>query len=179
MAVKSLNTFFQNLIEKNARLKHQFQMYITTGIGSIDDAFKDVTMWAKSTAIPTLTQSTAEFPYLGVKFKIPTTFEFSQEITLEIVNDSDNTIRNGMLEWLNTVSNTDIIGGGSGEGVKTLPGASYIRLELYKPDLSTIVETYKLHGVFPQEVGELGVSNETPELSTFSAKFAYQFFEIE
>ena len=179
MAVKSLNTFFQTLIEKNARLKHQFQMYVTTGVGSIDEAFKDITLWAKGTAVPSLTQQTTEFPYLGVKFQIPTTFQFTQEISLDIVNDSANTIRNGMLEWFNLVSNTKIMDGGSGEGIKTLPATSFIRLELYKPDLKTIVETYKLFGVFPAEIGELAVSNETPELSTFTAKFHYQFYELE
>jgi len=179
MAVKNLNTFFQTLIEKNVRLKHQFQVRVTTGVSSIDAAFEDVTMWAKSATIPSLQQNSTEFPYLGVKFKIPTTFQFTQEITLEIANDSKNTIRNGMLEWLNRISNTKVTEGGSGEGIKTLPEASFIRLDLYKPDLNEIVETYKLFGVFPSEIGDLINSNETAEISTFQAKFTYQFFEVE
>lgn len=179
MAVKNLNTFFQTLIEKNARLQHQFQLQITAGLAAVDKAFEDVTMWAKSSSIPTLTQQTAEFPYLGVKFVVPTTFDFQREITLEIINDRDNTIRNGMLDWLNTISNTKILDGGSGEGPKTIPGTSKIRLQLYDPLLTTIVETYVLEGVFPGDVGELTVSNETPELSSFSAKFYYQFYHIE
>lgn len=177
MYPRNLQEFYRELYTKGVRLSHQFQLTVSnTGIGEVDNALQDISMWAQGASTPSRTQNEATISYLGYPFKVPTNFVMSNSLDLTVNADSDLKIRDALLTWMATISDPDIEGGTAGGGIKSISTAVG-RLDLFDDKMETIVHSYRLVGMFPTLVGEIALSN-TPDvtIATFPAKFSYQYW---
>jgi len=178
--VKKLTDFYQKLISTGVRLKNQYQLIINSGNPTVDSVLQDITIWADGAKVPARTQNSQKMAYLGFDMELPTNLSYSHDFDFTCRCDNANAVRNAFLTWMNTISNANISNSSSGEGEKRIPAVSSVRIRLFNPEFSEEVNGYKLYGVFPNEVGELEMSNaESVEIATFPVKMKYQFWELE
>lgn len=176
--IKNLQNFYQQLFDYGAKLQHQFQLRIdSTNIPGVDKLFEDVTMWCSGVNLPGRTQNSAPAWYLGFSFPIPTNFAMTQNITFDIVCDSDMRIRDAMLAWAAYVSDPDIPGGSAGGGRKAF-GTATGRIDLLDEQMATILHTYELYGMYPQNIGDAVFTNQNAGIVTFPATFNFAYWKL-
>ena len=192
--IKSLADFYGEIATTGLRLQHQFQLQffpsdaarqVIVGQAGNDaaDALANVSYWTEGTTIPGVELAQAEIKYLGTAMVIPTTTTFGKTITVSLRCDAKSLIRNSLLAWRNFHSNInlgmnqqlDIAS--SGGGNKKIP-ASSAKLNLYNDDLSAIVESYKLFGVFPTNVGPMTIDQTASEVAKFDLTLMFQYFQV-
>jgi len=177
MPTRKINEFYNVLKNTGAFLTHQFQLNVISNAGGeIDNALKDITMWASGAALPGRTQNVASLSFRGYPLKVPTNFTMTQQMQLTVNCDAALYIRNAFFAWQSLFSNPDIAGGSNGGGQKTIPTAKII-LDLLDHDLETVMAEYHLHGVIPTNVGDVSLANENPGIGTFSLSLDYQYWD--
>ena len=204
--ILTLKDFYGTVADRGFRLQHQFQIQFmppegvkkiiteqySGGLGILE-ILENPSIYAQSTDIPGRKQNIAAKKYLGYEFQIPTTSDYTKEITVEIMSDSGKTaaatpaesaglLRAGLFAWMNYHSNINIrtgIDGANGGGVKRIPADSQIFLNLLDETLSRTVERYKLFGAFPSDIAGMRVSHADDDVATFSLNIAYQYFTLE
>jgi len=176
---KTLQDFLNIVQKKGVRKQNQFQLEIITGFSDVDDALKDVTIWASSMEVPGRQQEYVDMPYQGYPLKIAGKFTMTQEHPFSIRTDASGDIRKAFLKWMSYVTNPAIGEGSNMGGDKRIPAGSYLRMKMLGEDMDTVVETYKLVGVGCADVGTLAMSNETADLATFDVSIVSQFWELE
>lgn len=179
MEPKTLTNFMNTLKTKGIRKKNQFQIVVTTGYSDIDKALEDMTIWVNNSELPSRTQEFTEVKYQAYPFQLPTVMTMTQEHTMTVKSDSDGELRRAFLKWMSYTSNPAFSDGSVGEGDKKIPTAGNVRILLYKDDMKTVSEIYKLVGVAVQEVGALELSNEDAEIATFDIILKSQYWENE
>ena len=176
---KSLQDFYTVLKTDGVRLQNQFQLFVSTPFADVNAALENITLFADSANVPGREQKFAELSYMGYPFKVPTNIVMTQELTLDVRCDANILIRNAFLKWQSYISNPDIEGGSNLQGDKRIPTNSYIRLRLMDAKFEQAINTYKLFGAFPTNVGDFQVSNTSTEIATFQCNFVYQYWNIE
>lgn len=175
--MKSLTDFNNQMITVGPRLSHQFNMTVQTGLDKIQSILgEDLTIWADGTKLPGRTQNTADIDYIGYKFKVPSNFTMTQEMSLNVRCDKNMLIRDALLAWLAYFSDPAIGSGSFGAGVKRIP-TSMIQLDLYNDAMTTIQHTYNLRGVIPTKVGDISMTHKNADIATFEFGCTYQYWD--
>jgi len=179
---RRLKGFYDQLQRNGVKLQHQFQLAIDVPSNrNVDTVLQRLTMYAQGAELPSRTQNFAEIQYLAYSFNVPSNMEMSNELTVTINCQKKLNIRHALLAWMNQISASDILGGGSGGGPKNLSttdviGTGFIYLMDDRFDDADF--TYILEGLYPTNVGEAEVSNASADIVTFSASFKYQFWHV-
>lgn len=180
MSSKPLSRFINEFQIGALRNATQWSMGITTGYDDVDQALLVIDMYADGFEVPTRTQKTAEVFFKGKKFLVPTVVEFQQEHTFNILCDANGNSHKTMLKWINYHTDSAISQGSFFGGEKRIPANSFIRFNMLAQDMKTVLQTYRLCGVIPGEVGPIKMSHkDNPEICTFEFKCNSQYWEVE
>lgn len=168
----NLNTFKASLAYGGAR-NNLFDVKITNPVEPVADL--DYPLKVRTAQIPTETIEQVEVPYFGrtLKFAGRRTYE---DWTVTVINDEDFIIRNALETWLNAINTR--------EGNLRLIGPT---ANLYKSNAEVtqygqdgrILRVYKLIGVFPTTIGEIGLDWEGEEVEVFDVTFAYDYHIVD
>lgn len=169
-------TILQN---KAVRITNMWEADVTTGYSDVDAKLSNFTLYAESFTIPSRTQVTVEVPYKGYPLNVPSLMTMGQDHNVTIRCDVNGDQRRLFLKWMNYVTDANIAQGSYFGGEKRIPRAAYIRMRMLATDMETIVETYKIFGCIPTEVGEMKMSNTEANVATFDLKFKSQYWEVE
>ena len=175
MPMKPLREYYSELSTVGAKLNHLYQITITTNIQSVDNALKNVTLWAQSAEIPGRQQEFAPLSYGGYDFQYPTKMTSTQDLSVTFNCDDIMQIRDALLFWKGTVSDPDVDGGSVGGGNKKMSQAKII-LDLYNDIGDTVTNRFELIGVYPADIGTIALASAGGEVATFDAAFKYQYF---
>ena len=180
--VKNLQNFYNVLKTQGVRLTHQYQLNFTIGNNAglpsiVNEQFDDITVWAEGSIVPGREQNTTEMFYLGYPMVIPTNMTMTRELPLTIRAQNDMSLHTAMLAWKATISDPDIENGATGGGDKTLRDVR-ARMDLLDDQMQTIVASYELVGIYPTLVGDIEFSNTDPDIATFEASFAFQYWRV-
>ncbi len=174
---KSMAEYYSTLRTKGVKLTQQYQMnIINTGITEVDNMLAELTMWAKSATAPGRTQNFAPIHYLAYEFSVPSNFDMTKTITLDINCDAALTIRDALLFWAGVISDADIEGGSVGGGIKNISPAVG-KLYLFNDLMDTVTHEYELVGLYPTNIGDIAFSNTESNIATFTAEFRYQYWK--
>jgi hypothetical protein len=80
---------------------------------------------------------------------------------------------------MNYVTDANVAQGSFFGGEKRIPKNAVIRMRMLAGDMVTVLETYKIFGVIPIEVGDMAMSNTEANLAVFDVKFKSQYWEVE
>jgi len=134
----------------------------------------DASQWkfqCKIAAIPTMTMGVVEIPYFGRQIKIPGNRTFDN-LSLTVINDSSQKIRNGMEKWHNEMN----------DHVTNLENTE---LAILQTDISIAhyniegaeTGTWKFVDAFPVSVGEIALDwGSNDAIEEFTVEFAYDYW---
>ena len=134
---------------------------------------KGFVMIRKPGKLPGKTIATKDVPYNGFNFRIPGTVSYnaSDAFTIDFYCDATTQARIAMENWITETYNDETT---SGDGV--LHNNSTVTLVQLDTQFEPL-RTYKLHGVFPTDCGDIGYSmTGDGEVATVTVTVAYQFF---
>jgi len=157
-------------------LNHSF-IFTIEGLQQFPD-INLVTMYAKGNKVPNTNILEDGLKYLGVNIKVPTVAQQESELDLSITADGGHKLHAAFMNWFMVYSNFDISNGFSGEGNKVLmsvTGSLQLLNNLMLPDG---MPCYKLHGIMPQNVGNVSVSHDNATPAEFTVKLKYQYYTV-
>ena len=134
---------------------------------------EDDLVYATAASLPGKTIATKDVPYNGFTFRIPGTVSYtdSDSFTIDFYCDATTQARIAMENWITETFNDET---SVGDGL--LHDNSTITLVQLDTKLEPI-RTYKLHGVFPTDCGNISYSmSGDGEVATVTITLAYQFF---
>ncbi len=134
---------------------------------------EDDLVYATTATLPGKTIATKDVPYNGFNFRIPGTVSYNQSdaFTIDFYCDATTNTRIAMENWITETYNDE-----TSTGDSILHDNSTITLVQLDTKLEPI-RTYKLHGVFPTDCGDIGYSmSGDGEVATVTITLAYQFF---
>jgi len=134
---------------------------------------EDDLVYATAATLPGKTIATKEVPYNGFTFRIPGTVSYtdSDAFTIDFYCDATTQTRIAMENWITETFNDETsVGDGLLHDNSTI---TLVQLDTkFEP-----LRTYKLHGVFPTDCGDIGYSmSGDGEVATVTITTAYQFF---
>lgn len=174
---------YKNLLNVNGvRAQHQFMIEfslvdpqggnVNTGLADIASQLQDYVVYAKSANIPGRKNVTSELPFYGMKFKIPMNLDYDKNWQLEFTVDAQLNNRRIMEAWADTVSDLRSNTGGS----KGRLPVSKAFCHLLDADLTTVIDTYTLEGVFPEEVGAVSLSHDSNDAASFTVNLGFSYW---
>ena len=134
---------------------------------------EDDLVYATAATLPGKTIATKDVPYNGFNFRIPGTVSYnaSDAFTIDFYCDATTQARIAMENWITETYNDETT---SGDGV--LHNNSTVTLVQLDTQFEPL-RTYKLHGVFPTDCGDIGYSmTGDGEVATVTVTVAHQFF---
>jgi len=134
---------------------------------------EDDLVYATTATLPGKTIATKPVPYNGFEFRIPGTVSYnnSDNFTIDFYCDATTQTRIAMENWVTETYNDETT---SGDGV--LHDNSTVTLVQLDTQFEPL-RTYKLHGVFPTDCGDISYSmTGDGEVATVTIGIAYQFF---
>lgn len=182
-----LNAFLTKLSTNQMRTANMFELSFTFD-GTLDSEIANVfaelppTMYCEGFELPDRTTQFAEVAYKGYPVPVPTITTMGQTHQITVRADVDGSIRRAFLALQSATCDMDIGGDSVFEGNRRLDGTGIINisLSLLGNDMSTIVETYKLHHVRVENVGAISMSNSaSPGIVTFPVSFKSVYWSLE
>ena len=169
---QDIQKFFQTLRTRDFARDFQFRVTDISdrGISQLGD---DDLVYAKSGSVPGRTIGTVPVPYMGLQFRVPgaASYPGSDGYQIEFYADSENLIRTQFERWSELTFDDS-----TSTGNYRLYDNSTVSLAQLNQKLE-IVNTYKLIGVFPIEVGALTYTMVgAGESISFTATLAYQYW---
>ena len=138
-------------------------------------AGQKVTFMAKSAQLPGSTIGTVPVYYFGRELKFAGNRTFT-DWTLQIINDEDFAIRNGLESWMNTINShgSNIRNAGAGSPTGYTVDASVAQYS----KTGNVLKTYKFVGLFPLDLAPIDLDWQSNDsIEEYSATFAYQWWE--
>jgi hypothetical protein len=176
----SVQNFLSEVSQNGLRTSNLFEMEVTSGYSDVDDVLKPITMYGNGFSLPTRTQNFNQVQFKAFPTQIPSNFVMEQNHTITVKADANGQIRRAFLAWASKVTDPAISDGSLFAGDKRPRFDGVIRIKLLDAtDGTTVTEIYKLIGVQVNTVGNLQVSNEDANVSTFDVQFISQYWEIE
>lgn len=160
--IVTIQEWYNNLKEQGRLLDHRFALTITKS------GFEDIHFYCQSTTIPSRTLNTTTISYFGQEIDLPTTLDEGRTWNVELHTDSSNNNYNRMRTWQEEYASWERSGGGY-KGVSNVNG--YV--DLYNNEMTSIVDTFTIKGLFPKEVGEMSFSHEGSNIISFSTTFSF------
>ena len=134
---------------------------------------EDDLVYAQTASLPGKSIATKPVPYNGFTFRIPGTVSYnnSDAFTVDFYCDATTHTRVQMENWITETYNDETT---TGDGI--LHNNSTITLVQLDTKFEPL-RTYKLHGVFPTDCGDIGYAmTGDGEVATVTITMAYQFF---
>lgn len=130
-----------------------------------------LTFYGQNFTLPTRTIDMNTVSFRAFDVPVPGKFSFTQEHSMTLNCDMNNTVRNAFLAWQAATINPDIDNGSGLWGDRALHLDDMIEIDLLGND-GGVVEYYLIKGVRIKEVGGLTVSNTDAGVSTFDVTFS-------
>jgi len=134
---------------------------------------EDDLVYATTATLPGKTIATKDVPYNGFTFRIPGTVSYnaSDAFTIDFYCDATTNSRIAMENWITETYNDETT---TGDGI--LHNNSTITLVQLNTKFEPM-RTYKLHGVFPTDCGDISYSmSGDGDVASVTITMAYQFF---
>ena len=134
---------------------------------------EDDLVYATTATLPGKTIATKPVPYNGFEFRIPGTVSYnsSDAFSIDFYCDSTTNARVQMENWITETYSDETT---TGDGI--LHNNSTVTLVQLNTKFEPM-RTYKLHGVFPTDCGDISYSmTGDGEVATVTIVLAYQFF---
>jgi len=176
---RPIQDFITILQNKSLRIQNMWEAEVVTGFTDVDAKMKNITFYIEDFSAPGRKQETVDVAFKGYPLKVPSKMTMTQEHSMIFRCDVNGDNRRLFLKWLNYVTAANISQGSFFGGEKRIPINSNMRLRCLANDMVTIVETYKIFGCIPTEVGEMKMSNTETGIATFEVKMASQYWEVE
>lgn len=176
---RPLQTFINLLQNKGIRTQNMWEVDASSGYSDVDSKLGNLTLYASEFAVPERKQEVTEIPFKGYPLLIPTKMTMGNTHSMDVRCDVNGDIRRVFLKWMNYITAANISQGSYFGGEKRIPKNSIIRMKMLAGDMETVVETYKLYGIFVEKVGDLKMSNIEAGVATFNVEFRSQYWEIE
>jgi len=176
---RSLQSFLNNIQKTGVRTQNMWELEVYSGYDDVDEALQDVTLYIQGFTAPNRTQEYADVPYKAYPIPVPTHMTMENEHSLTIRADINGNIRKAFMKWQSYMTDPAIGNGSVFGGDRRIPKNSYVRLHLLGADMETVVETYRIVGVSVANVGNLEVSNEAADVTTFEVGLRSVYWEIE
>lgn len=137
-------------------------------------------IFGQSFVIPKRSVNYAPVSFKGYEIPnlVPTNIDMTKETTIEMLDDTDGSIRRAFFAWMNHVMNFDISGGSVFEGDRGVNDNSVIRLKLFDKTNKRISQIYKFYNVTIKDVGETSLSYTGGDASKFSVIIGCTYWEI-
>lgn len=175
----AVNQFLDKLTTNQVRTTNMFEMEVSSGYSDVDAVLKDITMYGQGFQLPSRTQNYADVGFKGFMVPVPTNLVFEQDHTITVNADANGDFRRAFLAWAAKVADPDIEGGSVFAGDRRVNNSSIIRIRLLDNDMTSVAETYKMVGVKIASVGQMQVSNNDANISTFDVTFKSIYWSIE
>lgn len=124
--------------------------------------------------------------YAAVSFKgyemgniVPTKMTMEQEHAITFLDDVNGTLRRTFLAWQSKVMNANISDGSYFEGDRGISETSAIRVHMFDKDNVTISQVYKFYNIRVTNVGNISLTYDGGDKSTFEVGFKSTYWEIE
>ena len=152
-----------------------FKVELTNPVNTGADAIAPFLIQA--TSLPASTIGQIEVPYFGRKIKVAgdRTFDAWQ---VTVMNDEDFKVRHSLELWHNSINNvlTNINAGATSAPSRYKSTA----LVTQYGKSGNMLRRYKFNGLFPVEISTIDLDwNSTDQIETFSATFAYDWYEVD
>lgn len=176
MNIQNINGFQTSLGHGGRANKFAVKLSAPTALGSTFD--ETTTYLATAANFPAKTIETTEVHKQGRKINLPGDTVFPGTYTVTFYMDESHTLRKQMIDWMNKIDNFK-----NNEHVSD-PSTLMSTLEIFQlksnGSASTAEETasYTLYNLFPGEVSEVTVDDETNNtILKFDVQFTYTFWE--
>ena len=139
----------------------------------IDTDARKLTAFAQSTSIPAYKLDVDTFEFQGAKRKVVNGATFG-DWQVEFINDQVYSLRSKFLAWMSQAYDPHFNTNSSPHSYK------YDGVKVHQ--LSRIgekVQTYQFIGLFPSEVGQIELSQESTGYSKLSVTFSYDYFTVD
>ena len=134
--------------------------------------FLKVPVMVTGTAIPS--QEVGDIPvwFMGRQIKVAGDRAPFQPWNVEVMNDEDFLIRNGLEEWHNRIN-------GMESNIRSLNNyKSEAQVIQYAKD-GSILRTYNFHGIWPGQIGEIRLSwQDNNTIETFPVSFNFDWWTV-
>lgn len=158
----------KNAIGGGAR-SNKYRVYIE----KVGDA-KTADLLCKSASFPGKTLGEIEVWNQGRKFLIPGDTSFTNEWQLSFYNTQDHNLRIQFINWMQQIDNFQA------NTHSTTPAAVVVDMKVFqiKAD-GTEGQGYIFHNVFPKDIGEITLEDETPDaIQEFDVSFSFSDWEL-
>lgn len=152
------------------------QFYVQFSNPSDSSADLKVPFMVQAASLPASTLGQINVPYFGRTIPVPGDRTYSAW-NVNVMNDEDFLVRNSIEKWSHDIN--------SPEGnIRRFPGASALltqgtALVTQMGKNGQALRTYKFHGIWPQEVGEIQLAwDATDQIELFPVTFAYDFWTV-
>ncbi len=195
MSNPEFSKFYNSVSQHSALTSNRWKIDFTglpSGINEGLRASKDsdlgttLTIWARGTELPNMTQETATFAYQGQEMTMPTIAKLSNTTSLTFYARADLTDYVAFEEWITLMSNIDFDNredfgstGVAGGGDKLLWKNTNMSIDVMNPDMKESEKSYILRGIFPTTMSKISFTNDSPGLSEYTVDFAYQYWYKE
>jgi hypothetical protein len=170
--------FRANMVGDGARPNlFAVSLVFPTGVANGVGAGQKVTFMAKGAQLPGSTVGTVPVFYFGREMKLPGNRTFP-DWTLQIINDEDFAIRNGLESWLNTINghNSNL----RGTNAKGPSDYSVDATVTQYGKAGDVIKTYKFVGLFPLDIAPIDLDwGSNDSIEEYSTTFAYQWWEAD
>jgi hypothetical protein len=174
---------YKNLLNVNGvRSEHQFMIEfslidpqggnVNTGLAEIANQLRDYVIYAKTASIPGRNTVSQKLPFYGMNFNVPMNLEYDTQWSLDFTLDTQLNNRRIMEAWADTVADLRSNTGGS----KGRLPLSKAYCHLLDSDLTTVIDTYTLEGVFPKKVGQIKLAHESNNVANFAVELEFSYW---
>ena len=165
--MSDLVKFMQTFQAVAFRYGHQFKLSVENLDSGTEERFS---LQAESADLPGFTSDAVVTTFQGMECRFPGVkkWDGAWEVTCKCA--SDMKLYDEVVKWSNEFSNLELGGGGN----KKLPtNRAYV--DLYADDMTTIVKTFIIEGIFITGIGALSLSQSESEVLNFTVSFGYQY----
>lgn len=176
----SLRNFYQKISHEVLLTQNLFNLRfnLQSVPAGVNNALRDIQLYAESTSVPGVTQNVQEISYRGAMLRIPTNVEFDGEYSITIRSDAAHRIRGALIAWQNSISGLNWRENPFAPGGNKRIGNNIVELDLLDPGNHYPLTTYQIHGVIPNNIGEIEMTQEGAEVATFEFSMHYQFWIV-
>jgi hypothetical protein len=176
---RPIQDFITILQNKALRTQNMWEAEISTGYSDVDEKMKNITFFLEDFSAPNRKQETVAVNFKGYPLNVPSKITMENEHALTVRCDVNGDMRRLFLKWMNYVSAANISQGSFFGGEKRIPKNAIMRIRCLGMDMKTVLETYKIYGCLPTQVGDMKMSNTEAAVVTFEVKVTSQYWEVE
>ena len=175
----AIEQFLNQANSSTIRCTNTFEIEIVTVYPELDKNMEAAMLFGQEIALPNREIEQAEVAYKGYSMPlVPTKMNMEHEHTIKVLDDIDGTNRRLFLAWMNKTMDADIDGGSVFAGDRGVSNST-IRVILFGKDNETVSQIYRFVGVRVKTVGNISLTYDGGDKSTFDVTFTSLYWKIE